>query len=40
MSPKEDPKRVAIVGATLVALGMDGVKEAQMVGSLQTILDL
>ena len=40
MSPKEGPRRLAAVGATMVALGMAEVKEAQMVGSLQTISDL
>ena len=35
MALTEAPRRVASVGATLVALGMPEVKEAQIVGSLQ-----
>ena len=39
ISPTEAPKRVAAVGATMVALGMAEVREVQVVGSLKTVPD-
>ena len=39
MSPNEALKRVADVEATMMALGMTEVREAQVAGLLQTISD-
>ena len=40
MSPTEDPNRVAVLGVTDLALGINDDKVAHVEGSLQMISDL